>query len=105
MGCNSSKPATHRPLDDRHAGANGPAQYNNAANRPVNSNTHAAQHGNYLEQDAFAEPQLEQIDNGLWRDTQHEVAIHNTRQEYNNGGYVEQRHDAIPHNNDHQPIY
>ena len=84
MGCNSSKPK-HTPLQETHAGANHPAD--NAGRRSVeaqpvvgNKQPYDVQHGEHLEYDEFREPQLEQIDNGLWRDTQNEVAVHNVRQ-------------------------
>lgn len=83
MGCNSSK-QKHAPLQETNTGANYPAH--NAERRSVEAQTvagkqqpYAAPHGENLDYDAFREPQLEQIDNGLWRDTQNEVAVHNIR--------------------------
>ena len=83
MGCNSSK-QKHAPLLENNAGANYPV--GNAERRSVETHTvvdkqqpHVAQNDDHLDYDAFREPQLEQIDNNLWRDTQNEVAMQNIR--------------------------
>ena len=79
MGCNSSKPNHHTPLNDKNTAANRPVNNTDAYGRPVYNQPNGMHQGEHFEHEAFAEPHLEQIDNGLWRDTQHEIAVHNTK--------------------------
>lgn len=82
MGCSASK-GKHTTLVEQPSNSNHPA--NNAernsvaANNVANHNPNYGQYDEQVDYDGLREPELEQIDNGLWRDTQNIVGVHNSR--------------------------
>ena len=78
MGCNSSK-HKHTALPEPHNGVHEPVHAEHRASVGAEHKAHVNRYDEQLDYDALQEPEMEQVDNGLWRDTQNVVEVHHNR--------------------------
>lgn len=80
MGCSASK-HKHTELHEQRPNAATAPEDRRHTVEPVPAHPVPVEHREQqFDYDALQEPELEQIDNGLWRDTQDVIGMHNSRQ-------------------------